>query len=98
LGDGNRYGISLPTSETLEYHNTVIFILREEVYGDHFMKVLQTVQGEISSITINVPDDLIRDSSSGANIEFIQRNINCIEIHPLDLGDYRFKLWDITLK
>jgi DNA-binding CsgD family transcriptional regulator len=98
LGDGGRYGISLPTSETLEYHNSVILILREEVYGDHFMKVLQTVQGEISSITINIPEDLIRNSSSGEDIEFIQRNINCIEIHPLDLGNYQFKLWDITLK
>jgi DNA-binding CsgD family transcriptional regulator len=96
LGDSNRYGIGLPTSETLEYHNSIIFILREEVYGDHFMKVLQTVQGKISSITINVPDDLIRDS--GEDIEFIQRNINCIEIHPLDFGNYQFKLWDITLK
>jgi DNA-binding CsgD family transcriptional regulator len=98
LGDGNRYGISLPTSETLEYHNSITFILREEVYGDHFLKVLQTVQGETASFTINVPDDLIRDSSGGGDVEFIQKNINCIEIHPLDYGNYQFKLWDITLK
>jgi hypothetical protein len=98
LGDGNRYGISLPTSETLEYYNSPTLILREEVYGDHFLKVLQTVQGEIASFTINVPDDLVRHSPSGENIEFIRGNINCIEIHPLDPGEYQFKLWDITLK
>ena len=83
IGDGNRYYIRFPTFETVE--------------GDHWLFIFQTVKDEISSILVDVPDDLIRFGWSGNDAEFIIKNIMSVQIQPVDAGDYRLKFWDFRL-
>ena len=97
LGDGNRYFIALPTQETTTFaHHDIRNIGRDEVFGDHWLYIFPTTAGEVSSITINIPDDLIRVTDS-EEIEFVQENILYLQIQPIDPGDYRLKFWDIRL-
>jgi hypothetical protein len=93
-GDGNRYYISFPTTETIEYINP--YIGKDEIYGSHWLKILQTVEGEIASVTINIPDDLIWLGESPP--PFILKNFNCLQVQPIDPGPYHLQWWDITLK
>jgi DNA-binding CsgD family transcriptional regulator len=94
-GDGNRYGICLLTSGNVGYYYPRDALFTE---SDPFMKVLQTVPGEISAVTIQIPGDLTRGGSSGADTEFNRGVISSLQILPLDPGGYQFKFWDMTLK
>jgi hypothetical protein len=95
-GDGNRYYISFPTTETIEYINP--YLGKDEIYGNHWLTILQTVKDEISTVTINIPDDLIWLGESSTHPPFILRNFNCLQVQPIDLGPYHLQWWDITLK
>jgi len=86
-GDGNRYSFSLPTIETQS--------LPYSGYDKHWMTVLQTENDEISSITIEIPGDLIWLNQD--YIDFIQENVIFFQIQPIDPGDYNLRFWDIRL-
>jgi hypothetical protein len=79
MGDGNRYYMRLPTFETIE--------------GDHWVNVFQTAKDEITSVHINMPDDLFRLGWSGKDVKFMQGNIMFIQFQPVDPGDFNLKLW-----
>jgi len=82
LGDGNRYFVRLPTLETIE--------------GDHWLNVFPTVKDEIITVTVRVPEDLVRLGWSGKNVEFIQDNIFIFQVQVVDPEiPYRLKFWDI---
>jgi hypothetical protein len=95
-GDGNRYYISFPTTETIDYINP--YPGKDEIYGSHWLTILQTTKGEIASVTINIPDDLIWSGEGGESPPFVLENINCFQIQPIDPGHYHLQWWDITLK
>ena len=97
LGDGNSYKFCFPTQETTIYtHIDIRNVARDEVFGDHYMMIVPTVNGEISNITINIPKDLIRVTER-SKAEFVQKNILYLQIQPINPGDYRLKFWDIRL-
>jgi hypothetical protein len=95
-GDGSRYSLGFPTAETIDYINP--YPGKDEIYGRHWLTILQTTKGEIASVTINIPDDLIWIGEVGESPPFVLENINCFQIQPVDPGPYRLQWWDITLK
>jgi len=96
MGDGKRYYIGFPTIETIEY-NSSIPIGKDEVYGEHWMIILETVKDELSTVNINIPDDLIWLDENDGKPPFILVNLNCMQIQPADTGDYCLKWWNIML-
>jgi len=83
LGDGNEYFIRLATHETNE--------------GDHWLYIFPTVKGETITVTLNVPDDLVRVGWSGKNVEFIQKKIILFQFEAVRPGPFHLKFWDIRL-
>jgi DNA-binding CsgD family transcriptional regulator len=79
LGDGNRYDVRFPTYETMD--------------GDHWVYVFQTVKDEITSVHINIPDDLFRAGWSGKDVQFIQESLVSIQFQQTISGDFYIKLW-----
>ena len=95
LGDGNRYYISFPTAETIEYINP--YIGKDEIYGEHWLKILETEKDVISNITIKIPDDLVWLNEESGKPSFNLKNLNCFQIQPIDPGSYHLKWWDIWI-
>ena len=95
-GDGNRYYISFPTAETIEYISP--YVGKDEIFGSHWLTVLETEKDEIASVTITIPDDLIWLGTRGSAPSFNQANFNCLYIQPADPGTYHLEWWDMTLK
>ena len=83
LGDGNEYFIKLATQETYE--------------GDHWLYIFPTVKGETITVTLNVPDDLVRVGWSGKDVEFIQKKIILLQFEAVRPGSFHLKFWDIRL-
>jgi len=96
LGDGNRYYICFPTIETIVYKNP--YIGKDEIYGEHWLKILETEKGVISNINIRIPDDLIWLNEESGKPSFNLKNLNCFQIQPIDPGSYHLKWWDIRIK
>jgi len=83
IGDGNEY--------------SVCFVTVEGIDGDGWIYTFPTVRDEIITVTVNVPDDLIRIGWSGKKIEFIQNNFVYLQIQTVNPGPYDFKFWDIRI-
>jgi len=83
FGDGNYYTINFPTFETMN--------------GDHFLYVFPTEKDKVTSVTVNIPEDLLRQGWSGTEAEFVQNNILFFLFQPAGYGEYCLKFWDIGL-
>jgi DNA-binding CsgD family transcriptional regulator len=83
LGDGNEYLAMLPTSDTVQ--------------GDHYFKKFSTTNGEITTITVDISDELVQWGWSGIPLEFIQDNIMYLQFQPACAGAFDLKIWDIRL-
>jgi len=83
LGDGKHYAVSFPTVETLN--------------GDHYLYVFPTEKDKVTTVNINIPEDLSRQGWSGKEAEFVQENILFLLFHPAQYGGYNLKFWDIDL-
>jgi hypothetical protein len=83
MGDGKNYCIRFPTFETMN--------------GDHYLYVFPTMVDEVITVTVNIPDDLMREGWSGKEAEFIQNNIMFLLFQPVEFDSYNLKFWDIKL-
>jgi DNA-binding CsgD family transcriptional regulator len=84
LGDGNDYYIMLPTIETNKDY-------------DHYFKQFSTQNGKITTITVNIKNDLARYSYNGIPREFIQDNIIGLQFHNFRKQPFELMIWDINL-
>jgi len=82
-GDGGDYCIKLPTLETLD--------------GDNWLFVFPTVKDKVITVTVNVPESLVREGWNGKQAEFIQENIISLIFQPAYYGPFNLKFWDIKL-
>ena len=95
MGDGGSYYISFPTIETIRYVNP--YSGKDEIFGEHWLKILETKKDTVSNITINIPDDLVWLDEDRPKPDFIMKNLNCLQIQPAGMGSYNLKWWDIRL-
>jgi len=84
LGDGNKYFISFPTNETPD--------------GDRWLYEFTTVKDEVSTITVKIPEDLIRKNWSHKEVAFFTKDVTSIQIQAISFGGYDLLVWDIKLK
>jgi len=88
LGDGKPYMVFIPTTDTHLYN----------VEYDHYRIMFSTVNGQISTVTINV-DDLLQ-AGNGIQVPFIRDNILHIEFfidENLTPDSFNLKVWDIRI-
>ena len=83
LGDGHDYFFRLPTYDTFN--------------EDHWLHIFSTVNGEVTSVTVNVPEDLVRHGWSGVEAEHILSRITTFQFQPVQAGPYNLKFWDIKI-
>ncbi|MDR0290978.1 MAG: helix-turn-helix transcriptional regulator [Treponema sp.] len=84
LGDGNDYLVMLPTMETKEA-------------GDHYSKQFSTQNGKITTITVNINNELAQPFWSDITREFIQDNIIGLQFHNFRKQSFNLLIWDINL-
>jgi len=88
LGDGRPYMVFIPTIDTQFYDEK----------RDHYRMMFPTINGQISTITINV-DDLVQ-SGHGIQVPFIKNDILHIEFfidENLTPDSFNLKVWDIRI-
>jgi len=91
LGDGKLYRVNIPTTDTMVYDRVM----------DHYLTMFPTVNGQISTITINV-DDLMQQGY-GKQVPFIRNNIVFmefaigIEFFTESSEPFNLKVWDIRI-
>ena len=83
LGDGGDYFFRLPTYDTFN--------------EDHWLHIFSTVNGEVTSVTVNIPEDLVRHGWSGVEAEHILSRITTFQFQPVRAGPYNLKFWDIKI-
>jgi len=83
LGDGGDYFFRLPTYDTFN--------------EDHWLHIFSTVNGEVVSVTVNIPEDLVRHGWSGVEAEHILSRITTFQFQPVRAGPYNLKFWDIKI-
>jgi DNA-binding CsgD family transcriptional regulator len=84
LGDGSEYWVMLPTTDTIENHN-------------HYFNKFSTQNGKITTITVNIKNDLVQFCLDGITAEFIQDNIVGIQFNNFIRKPFNLMIWDIKL-
>jgi len=84
LGDGNDYLVMLPTAET-------------EDNGYHFCKKFSTDKGKMTTIIVDMKNDLTQWNWGGIPKEFIPDNITGLQFLTVNKGNSNLMFWDIKL-
>ncbi len=91
LGDGKPCRVNIPTTDTVVYDRVM----------DHYLTMFPTVNGQISTITINV--DELMQIGYGKQVPFIRDNIVSmefaigIEFFTESSEPFSLKIWDIRI-
>jgi DNA-binding CsgD family transcriptional regulator len=84
LGDGKNYWVMLPTTDTKKD-------------ADHYYKPFSTQNGKITTITVNIKNDLVQFINSSTPKKFIQDNILYLEFINYVKESFNLMIWDIKL-
>jgi len=91
LGDGKPYRVNVPTTDTIVFDQDM----------DHYWIMFPTVNGQISTVTVNVED--LMQSGHGRQVPFIRNNIASMEfaifkdIVTESPDPFHLKVWDIRI-
>jgi DNA-binding CsgD family transcriptional regulator len=82
VGDGHNYLVNVPTTDSL--------------YNDHYGMIFSTVDGEVSTLNVNVDD--LKQMGYGTKFPFIRDNILFFEFGTAEGRDsFNLKIWDIRI-
>jgi len=82
LGDGHNYLVNIPTTDSL--------------YNDHYGMIFSTVDGEVSTLAVNVDD--LKQMGYGTKFPFIHENILFFEFGTAEGREsFNLKIWDIKI-
>jgi len=87
LGDGNDYKLSLQTTDTFT----------PALNYNHYHIVFSTIKGETTNYTVYI-DQLVQDGEGRSRpMQFIQSNIQGLQLEPVFAGQYDLKIWDVKI-